>query len=365
MSGSGFKLDAKLLQQFFPLNRIDPRYHDQIIQNSLLSSIKTGEFIFRKNIDRSYYHFLVDGTIEVRKSFDQRYSLVSGDEKAHLKLEEHHIGGGSIRAMAPCLVLVVNADTIEQLLAWSQSFGYEVVHSNEMELVSPDDRIDDAYETDWAAKFVQSSLASNLKAADLHRLFQSLDPITVYENETIVQRNTPGDFFFVLQSGYAMVHTDPSGPYKGAQIELVPGDYFGDEALVAETMRNANVVMATNGVVGRLSRDAFDTIIRQAVIRHREFGGQHQYDDRCHIIDVRFPFEYKLNPTPRAENIPISHLRKQLASFDVSKVYIITSNGGRRSELAAYLLRQAGFEAYCMEADDASAMDPSAARRTA
>jgi len=365
MAGNALKLDAALLQQFFPLNRIDARYHDQIIQNSLLSNVKAGEFILRKTLDRSFYHFLVGGTVEVRKSFEQRYSLAHSDEKARFKLEEHHVSGGSVRAASACLILAVNTDSVEQLLAWSQSFAYEVVHAGELDSVPSSDLIDDTYQSDWAAKFVQSPLASNLKAADLHRLFSSLDPITVYENETIVQRNTPGDFFFVLQSGYAMVHTDPSGPYKGAQIELVPGDYFGDEALVAETMRNANVVMATNGVVGRLDRAAFDNIIRQAVVRRREFDGENHYDDRCHVIDVRFPFEYKLNPTPRAENIPISHLRKQLASFDVSKVYIITSNGGRRSELAAYLLRQAGFEAYCMEAGELPNVADAIARRSA
>jgi hypothetical protein len=352
MAGKALKLDAGLLQHFFPLNRIDARYHDQIIQNSLLSSVKPGDIIIRKTPDRSFYHFLVDGTVEVRKSFEQRYTLSHSDDKARVKLEEHHVSGGLVRAVSACLVLAVNADSVEQLLAWSQSFGYEVVHATDMDVVMSDERIDDSYQTDWAARFIQSPLASNLKAADLHRLFSSLDPITVYENEVIVQRNTPGDFFFVLQSGFAMVETDPNGPYKGAQFELSPGDYFGDEALVAETMRNANVVMLTNGVVGRLDRESFDSIIRQAVVRRREYDGRNPYDDRCHIIDVRFPFEYKLNPTPRAENIPISHLRKQLASFDISKVYIVTANGGRRSELAAYLLRQAGFEAYCMDTDE-------------
>lgn len=355
MSGKTYKLDAKLFGRFVPLNKIDARYMDQLIQNSLISSVAAGEFIFRKKLDTSFYHFLIEGSVDVRRSFDQRHSIGHADAQAQLRLEEQHIAGGSIRAVTACKLLIVNADIVEQLVAWSQSFSYEVVHSNEMDIVSSNDRIDDSYETDWAARFVQSPLASNLKASDLHKLFQSLDPITVYENEVIVQRNTPGDFFFVLQSGYALVQTDPQGPYKGAQIELVPGDYFGDEALVADTMRNANVIMVTNGVVGRLDSAAFNAIIRQAVIRHREFSGQHQYDDRCHIIDVRFPFEYKLNPAPRAENIPISHLRKQLASFDVSKVYMITPHAGRRSELAAYLLRQAGFEAYCMDAESADA----------
>ena len=351
MSGNTYKLNAQLFGKFIPLNKIDARYKDQLIQNSLISSVAAGEFIFRKKLDAGFYHFLIEGSVDVRKSFDQRYSFGHADAQAKLRLEEQHIEGASLRAVTACKLLIVSAEIVEQLVAWSQSFSYEVVHSNDMETVSSNARIDDSYETDWAARFVQSPLASNLKASDLHKLFQTLDPITVYENEIIVQRNTPGDFFFILQSGYALVQTDPQGPYKGAQIELVPGDYFGDEALVADTMRNANVIMATNGVVGRLDSSAFNATIRQVVVRHREFGGQHQFDDRCHIIDVRFPFECKLNPAPKAENIPISHLRKQLASFDVSKVYMITPHAGRRSELAAYLLRQAGFEAYCMDAD--------------
>ncbi len=41
-----------------------------------------------------------------------------------------------------------------------------------------------------------------------------------------------GDYFYIVKSGLAMVKTDPRGPYRGKEFGLMPGSYFGEEALV-------------------------------------------------------------------------------------------------------------------------------------
>jgi rhodanese-related sulfurtransferase len=41
-------------------------------------------------------------------------------------------------------------------------------------------------------------------------------------------------------------------------------------------------------------------------------------------------------------------LRKRLREFDRNKTYLVTPEGGKRSELAVYLLRQAGLNAYLL-----------------
>ena len=36
------------------------------------------------------------------------------------------------------------------------------------------------------------------------------------------KNKTPGDFFFIVQAGFAKVHTDPDGPWRGEVVELGP-----------------------------------------------------------------------------------------------------------------------------------------------
>ena len=45
-----------------------------------------------------------------------------------------------------------------------------------------------------------------------------------------------------------------------------------------------------------------------------------------------------------------------LPLFDKSKLYLITPEGGRCTELAIYMLREAGFDAYLLDDDQAVKM---------
>jgi hypothetical protein len=46
-------------------------------------------------------------------------------------------------------------------------------------------------------------------------------------------------------------------------------------------------------------------------------------------------------------------LREQLDQLDIGKSYYITPEGGPRSELATFLMRQAGFDAVLLQESDA------------
>ena len=66
------------------------------------------------------------------------------------------------------------------------------------------------------------------------------------------------------------------------------------------------------------------------------------------ILDVRFPPEFRHGHIDGASNVPVVVLRKRLRELDRDKTYLVTPEGGRRSELAVYLLRQAGLNVYLL-----------------
>jgi rhodanese-related sulfurtransferase len=350
MSSGQITIDNKIISRFFPLNTIDEQYLGQIQQNAIASTAKKGEAIIKSSNNSPLKHYLISGAVEVRLSFDHRYALSSSDEQAQFPLEDNIREQGTIRATENCQLLIVNSHIVDQFKAWSQNFDYEIVHLHNSDKINNDDAvIEDCDDKDWTNQFIQTALASNLSASDLHKLFTQLESREVLKDEVIVQCNTNGDYFYILQSGTAEVITDPSGPYSGQRFELSAGDYFGDEALVADTMRNASVVMTSDGMLGCLSRDAFNSVVKEALVKvNRDLHLDGGLNDQYHYIDVRLPLEFRSRHIKRSENIPISHLRKHLDSLDYSKIYFITPEGGRRSELATYLMRQAGFEAYCM-----------------
>lgn len=352
MAKQSIRINKELLNRFHPLSSVDAHYQDQLLQGALIEPFEANEFILKKSTDSEFLYFLLEGSVEIRFSFENRLLINAGEEQAQFALQDTQNNEGAVRATEDCQILAVHKDALEQALAWSQQYNYEILHCHDLEHSLESAIIDDNFEEDWSTQFIQSPLASNLSSSQLHRLFQEIEAVEVKKGDVIVHHQSEADFFYIIQSGVCEVLTDANGAFRGQVFELTAGAYFGDEALVADTLRNASVVMASDGRLARLSRDAFLSIVKSALVKSRSVA-QLDADGGLaaqYIIDVRFPFEIMPNESKAAEIIPICELRKQLDSFDPTRVYCVTSDGGLRSELATYLLRQAGLEAYCLSA---------------
>ena len=338
------KIDPNLFKNFYPLNEIDPRYHQQLSEKCRLVTIEPNELIIRKNRNPNSSHFLVNGSIEIRESFEQRIQCNSEDRRCHKALENQLAERSTIKAINECVVIITDNKLIEQLLSLNNN--YTIHDLNDGELPLPDTAIiDDTFQEDWDNVFIQSPLAANLSHTAIHQLFSSFEEINVSEGETIVKKNSPGDYFYIIKQGHAEVTTDPYGPYKGEKFILTAGNYFGDEALVAQTIRNSSVTMKSAGILGRLSHQTFNELIREHLVTPSN-GQAFISDEMTRVIDVRFPLEYRQDHAAGSQNIPISNLRKQLNELQSSCRYLVTPVNDCRSELATYLMRQAGLEAY-------------------
>ena len=61
------------------------------------------------------------------------------------------------------------------------------------------------------------------------------------------------------------------------------------------------------------------------------------------IIDVRTSKEFADNSNPESINIPLDELESKLATLDKEKTLIVCCASGRRSAIAAALLKKNGF----------------------
>ena len=328
-----------------PLSLIADQYNELLNDCCEVKELKSNQIVIRNAVDKSLSHYLLSGCVEVRHSFNERSELQSSETQACYPLEEQIRTGGLIKTKEDSRLLLVDTDRIDKLLSLSQSeeeHADEAEHS-EQEGISADYSV----EHDWAEIFSHSPLASHLPSSILQELFVKLEDVEVSKGDVIVKRNTPGDYFYIIKKGSARILTDGRGPYSGQEFCLSVGNYFGDEALVADTIRNATVEMLSDGVLGCLGAESFNSIIKQYLVVPLVDDGKLS-SKNYQFIDVRLPIEYKHSHYQGSENIPISHLRKKLDHFNDSDTYVITAEGGRRSELAVYLLRQAGFESFYM-----------------
>lgn len=333
-----------LIKRFSPLYQIDHKYHSKLASELKLITVKPGDSIIRKSRNPKQLHYLVSGTVEVRASFDNRFNI-HHQQPICGKALEYAVGArASVKAQDECVLLVTNADQIDQYLSWSQDHTIFYLHESEI-TIDDQDLIDGESMEDWDNVFIRSKLAANLSNQAIHQILSQLEDIEVKAGQCAVRANSPGDYFYIIKQGTAEVQTMAQGPYKGQRFELGAGNYFGDEALVADTIRNASVTMTTDGVLGRLDIDAFNYLIKQHLVSPLTQDIQ-SIADKVKILDVRLPLEYKLGHTENSINLPISFLRQRMEEMKESLFYVITPANDRRAELATYLMRQAGFEAY-------------------
>ncbi|RYZ93753.1 MAG: cyclic nucleotide-binding domain-containing protein, partial [Moraxellaceae bacterium] len=182
---------------------------------------------------------------------------------------------------------------------------------------------------------------------NIRQLFLRFKSQKAAADETIINEGERGEFFYVLEAGSATV-LDKQGHILAA---LRPGDYFGEESLVGDTTRNATVKMLTPGKLMCLEKNDFLTLLQEPVrrfITYEELSSNPE-SNRYQIIDVRLPLERRFESVPESRNIPLSQLRKNLPTLDQTQIYIVTDDAGRRADVAAQLLNQAGYETLILQ----------------
>jgi rhodanese-related sulfurtransferase len=107
--------------------------------------------------------------------------------------------------------------------------------------------------------------------------------------------------------------------------------------------------MLTDGVLMRLAKDDFNTLLNEPMLRWVD------HDQAKEIVakggawlDVRLPSEYEHWHLEPSINVPLYFIRLKLKSLDPAVPYVVICDNARRSSAAAYILSERGFDAYVL-----------------
>lgn len=347
-----------LLALCYPFRQLESHQLASLKTKIETRECKRGQTLLRRGAALpDKWTYLVSGSAELRRSFFDRQTLNAGSDPALQALDYLLLGdGGQIVTLEDCVVAQVPRDVLDRSLASTTSNDYNVAALNDIDLSTDYLVSDSAVSVDWMSRFLQSPLAQNLPAASIQKVLAKLEHRDAVKGEDIVRKGEVGDGIYILTRGVATVTTDEHSAFEGREISLIAGDYFGEESLVADTVRNATVSMDADGAVARLDRAVFDELVRPHLVREADDALMERCltastDKTLAIIDVRFPIEFRHDALPASTNIPIPLLRSRLNLLDKARVHLVTSHGGRRSELAVFLMRQAGLDAYLMASE--------------
>ena len=191
----------------------------------------------------------------------------------------------------------------------------------------------------WIRRMRHIMAFKNMPPANIKSLLQRMETISADENEVVIQQGSPGDYYYVLTEGEAIVTRTVELATLGA------GSSFGEEALLSGSKRNASVTMTTSGQLMRLAKSDFNELLKEPLLdRVTPDEAQVRVAKGDVWIDVRHVTEFVHSHLQNALNIPLHELRLRMKELDKEQNYICYCGTGRRSSAAAFLLVQNGFK---------------------
>lgn len=340
MSETNHPINIDLVKNLSPFNDLSDTHVKDILKHATLKPLASGKMLFKRGEISENCYYLLNGAVDLlNESFEitpiSSTTLSSENNTALHPLDNQQPHQYSAVTTTKSLILIVDKNHMDIVLTWDQAGNYLVTDLSQ----------EDSIERDWMTCLLESSLFSQIPPANIQQLFCTFHQKNAAKGDTIVTEGQQGDHFYVIERGQAnVVQQRESGQQIIASLEA--GDFFGEEALVGNTTRNASIVMASNGSLMYLTKGDFKRLLQEPVqdfISMDELDKLNSAASPFTLVDVRLPSEYKFDKIDGSINIPLNRLRGQLSSLDQDTTYIVLCDGGRRRELGAYLLTEAGF----------------------
>ena len=325
------------LGRFQPFRLLAPNHLAEACQSVSVHEVAKGKMVFKREAPRDSCWWLLSGSLDLVDASFNTTQLEASDEKNNRCLAETDHYQHTAIATSDSQLIQIDQDTLDLIMTLDQATEHY-------------DTDDDA-EDDWMSRLLSSRLFEFVPPANIQALFQNFSQVTYGKGDVVIRQGDTGDYYYVVKQGRASIdrtHDDKVTHLK----EVGPGDSFGEDALISNKKRNANVTMLTNGVLMRLGKQEYNDLLVKPVseyvtlqeIRDVIAGGE----QKIRIIDVRHPSEIEVEVIEGTRNIPLQLLRSQVEDLDHDTVYVVATPG-RRAELGALVLTQAGFDSYILQ----------------
>lgn len=330
------------LAKLYPLETLRPDTLAQLAAEAVLIEYAKDEVLFREGEADDQTLYLLQG--EVSGAYpDGRIKNVS----AQSLQGRYALGDSQPRRFTASVVSSSGARVVrferrflEKIITWDQLTRSE--NFNHFDPSPEGNR--------WVFRLLQSRAFHKLPTGNIERMFRRFEEVHVKAGDTIVREGQEADYFYVIKEGAAQVSKYLDGA-EATVAYLRQGDCFGEDALLANTTRNATVKMMQDGQLMRLGRKSFEEVLKPPVVDWLS-AGQASIMARqgAKIIDVRLPAEFEQRAIKDAENVPLYRLREIFNErYDRDGRYIVYDNTGERSAAAAFILTRLGFTAFALQ----------------
>jgi CRP-like cAMP-binding protein len=333
-------LELSLLRTFSPLDGLKPENLYSLARKTVLKELTAGRMLFKEGDTDKRTYYLVSGVVELIHEGRTVMMIRSGAPEARNPIAPGLPRRYSARVLSERIeYLSIDSDMLDVMLTWDQTGSYEVNELKQHEESSSSD--------DWMTTLLQTKALHRIPPANIQAIFMRMQRADYKAGEAVIKQGDEGDYFYVIVKGKCVVVRETPLNKEGIRLaELNMGDTFGEEALISDARRNANVTMLTDGTLMRLGKEDFRKLLNEPLLERVDLERARAIVARGgKWLDVRLPSEFENFHMEGAINLPLYFIRLKLKSLDRNVHYVVCCDTGRRSSAAAYILSERGFHA--------------------
>ena len=330
------------LNKFYPMNSFGDEEIKLIIGKSKLNHMQKNELLFKEGSNDSDIIYLVRGSIKLTADTGEQFILDSESEQsvypiANLKPRRFSATVHSDNAS----IFRVPAEVMQPFMADSgtnaQVKDNSITHDSEMKV----------FDSDWMMALAKTQPFSQLAVPQFEKLFECMEEVKVKAGDTIITQGEEGDYFYLVKKGQCLVSRH-NGKKEIPLAELGPTESFGEEALLANSTRNATVRMLKDGRLMRITKVDFHRFLKSQIIH---------WIDPEEVSNVLNSGAIKLDLTQKykadvqidnAVKIPPFMLRNQMKKLSRKNTYLLLCDNDNECAVASYLMSLRGLKSFVL-----------------
>jgi CRP-like cAMP-binding protein len=330
-------LNPEQLRSLTPLNALSEQQWRELRSQLVPQHVLAGQLLFRQGDKARQTYYLLSGVLVLRDESGVEQQLQAGSEQSCHPLSPSLPRLHEARALTDVSLLVLDSATLSRLLTWRLAY-----HDLLLELAQGGEDVD------WIEQLLENPIFAKVPPSNVRAMLGRLQRVELTAGSPVLTEGESGDCCYFLKSGRAEVIRGAGGAHQ-VLAELEVGACFGEEALLADLPRNASVTMLEDGLVLRLDRHDFFSLLKAPVVDEVSFGeATRLLTAGAQWLDVRLQQEYEHMHAQQALNMPLHLLRLKARLLDKAHTYLCYCDSGKRSASAVFLLSQLGYRAYAL-----------------
>lgn len=333
------------LDQLVPLNRLSVAARAVLLEDSHRLSFDENGLVQAKGERGDMLDYLLAGRVELVASETLRRVIDASDDEAQHPLDAGNPKSYTVVAMSRAVILRVPRSGLQQLLQFSDDEPVPPAGVSSA-LASPGESAVLAAVAgtgDWMERMLEPEFFARLPVENLQQVFQRMQRIEVVAGQVIVRPGQRGDGFYVVASGTATLSQSNESERVARIAELGPGESFGEDLLIADNPCGVRVTMRTDGVLMRIEREDFMSLVWDALVDRLALDGAAALVAQGAVwLDVRPARRFRQGSLPGSRHIPLTDLRAAQQELEKGPHYVVVCDDLARCGLAAFILARRG-----------------------